>query len=228
MGNTVGNLSANFCDFRSSKLDAYILGLWCADGYHRGGGVGLSNTDEELIRRFLDFFKIHFANSKIRLRVYTNDLVGRKYKQFGLRNISVCNSEKARKVAYHVYVNCISLLREISSKKYAKKQFKNKQVAWAYISGRFDGDGTIGKDLRRDIRISYTTRPEARMDLAIFRKLGFRKTKIYYYRTSNAYVIYVSRFESKKFVEGCYNFSAKLQKLALGSRRDSADLRISA
>jgi hypothetical protein len=35
MGNTVGSMNTDFWDFKT-KDDAYILGLWCADGYHWG------------------------------------------------------------------------------------------------------------------------------------------------------------------------------------------------
>ena len=45
--------------------------------------------------------------------------------------------------------------------------------------------------------------------------------KIYRYRTSNTFVIYISRFYINKFTNGISPYSIKLQKLVLGSRRDS-------
>lgn len=78
----------------------------------------------------------------------------------------------------------------------------------------------IGKDLKRDLRISYTTKQEAGQDKKILESLGLQLCKVYYYRTSSAYVLYVSRSESKKFVGNCIQHSLKLQKLAFESRRD--------
>lgn len=221
MGNTVGNSSANFCDFYSSQAHAYVLGLWCADGYHRTSSIGLSNINPQLIQKFLEFLKKTFSDERLRLKVYISDSTPKDYSNFGVPNVSVLYSQKAKNVAYHLYVNSRGLLREfVKAKQYPVKQFSNNKIAWAYIAGRFDGDGTIGKDLKRDLRISYTKKEEAEQDKIILESLGLYQCKVYYYRTSSAYVLYVSRSESKSFVEACIPYSIRLQKLAFESRRD--------
>lgn len=226
MGNTVGNSSANFCNFYSSKAQAYVLGLWCADGYHRTSSIGLSNINPQLIQKFLEFLKKTFSDERLRLKVYISDSTPKNYLDFGVQSISVLYSKKAKNIAYHLYVNSRGLLREfVKAKQSQIKQFANTEIAWAYIAGRFDGDGTIGKDLKRDLRISYTRKEEAEQDKSILESLGLYKCKVYYYRTSSAYVLYVSRNESKKFVEGCLQHSVRLQKLVLESRRDLISVR---
>lgn len=216
MGNTVGNSSANFCDFYSSKAHAYVLGLWCADGYHRTSSIGLSNINPKLIEKFLEFLKQIFNDDRFRLRVYISDSTPKDYLNFGVKTISVLYSKKAKNIAYHLYVNSRGLLREfIQAKQLPAKQFESNEIAWAYMAGRFDGDGTIGKDLKRDLRISYTKQQEAQQDKAILESLGLYQCKVYFYRTSSAYVLYVSRNESKKFVENSVQHSVRLQKLVL-------------
>ena len=49
MGNTVGSVNTNFCNFFSDEEGFYILGLWCADSYWWGSSIGLSNTNIDLI-----------------------------------------------------------------------------------------------------------------------------------------------------------------------------------
>ena len=52
MNNIVGSTSINFCDFLHSERDAYILGLWCSDGYYQRrrhlAGATLTLRDESV------------------------------------------------------------------------------------------------------------------------------------------------------------------------------------
>lgn len=219
MGNTVEKSNANFCNFSSSQSDAYLLGLWCADGYHRSSSIGLCNINIKLISSFVDFFRKFFTSDRLKLKVYVSEASGRDYQDFGIADVKLFNSEKAKSIAYHIYVNSRPLLREFKKAKILDKYFKSKSIGWAYIAGRFDGDGTSGKDLKRDIRISYTTKQEAEYDKELLFRLGVC-TKIYWYRTSSTHVIYVPRGEAKDFVKNCLSHSAKLQKLAFDFRRD--------
>ena len=50
--------------------EAYTLGLWCADGYHRTSSFGLSSIDLKLIQCFAKYLLKNFANERLRLRVY--------------------------------------------------------------------------------------------------------------------------------------------------------------
>ena len=220
MGNTVGDSSAGFCKFFADPSHAYILGLWCADGYHRTSSIGLSNVNENLIQKFADFLKTLLPADRLKLKVYLNRNIVAKTVSFGILDIKNFYSAKAKQPAYHVYVNSRPLLSEFKLAKLSNKDFDSIQATYAYLAGRFDGDGTIGKDMRRDLRISYTTKLEAEADKELLEKLGFRLCKVYYYKTSVAYVLYVSRFEAEKFIEKILLYSLRLQNSAFESRRD--------
>lgn len=219
MSNTVGNPSTNFCNFYENHDHAYVLELWCADGYHRSSSIGLSNINPELIERFRMFLVSLFISDRLRLRIYKPGTILKDSLNFGINKVSVLSSKKAKYVAYHVYVNNRPLLREFKKAKQAQKTFANCENGWAYIAGRFDGDGTIGKDLKRDLRISYTTFDDANKDVSLLNYLGL-DPKIYRYETSHTFVIYIPRSGSRIFVENCLTHSVRLQKLVLGSCRD--------
>jgi intein/homing endonuclease len=190
MGNTVGSASTNFCNFFSNEKDAYILGLWCADSYWWASSIGLSNTDTDLIERFKKFLRRFFPENRIKFN----------------RN--------------HLFVNSRPLLREFISAKDSLEKLKNTKVIRAYIAGRFDGDGSIDKNLRNDCRIVYGKKKEAENDKEFLKRIGIRNTKIYYYRNARTFCLYISRYETGRFLEKILPYSVKLQKLVLAPRRD--------
>lgn len=197
----MGNSSAGFCNFPNSIEDYYILGLWCADGYHWTSSMGLSSIDRALIKKFRIFLSRLFPENKIKLHQYTTG--------------------KRRYIGYKLYVNCRPLLRIFKRfKENNERKINNGEAIKAYIAGRFDGDGCISKDLARDCRMSYGNEIDAKLDADLFKEIGITP-KIYRYRTSNTFVIYISRLETKKFIDAINKYSIKLQKLALGTRRDS-------
>ena len=190
MGNTVGSKETNFCNFFENEKDAYILGLWCADGYWWSSSIGLSNVDMSLINLFKDFF----------LRIFPKERI--KYN----RN--------------HLFVNSRPLLREFLRGREILQSMQNKNAIKAYFAGRFDGDGSIDKNLRNDCRIVYSRRSEAETDKILLDKMGINNTKIYYYKTARTFCLYVSRFQAKDFLENIFKYSIKLQKLVSLPRRD--------
>ena len=201
MDNTVGSPSASFCNFPKSIEDYYILGLWCADGYHWTSSIGLSSIDLALIKKFRKFLLKLFSEDRIKLHQYTTG--------------------KRRHVGYKLYVNCRPLLRIFKEfKDDSERKLNNADAIKAYMAERFDGDGCISKDLRRDCRISYGNHTDAKLDSDLLKEIGIAP-KLYWYRTSNTFVIYVSRFDTKEFIDAISKYSTKLQKLVLGSRRDS-------
>ena len=201
MDNTVGSPSTNFCNFPNSIEDYYILGLWCADGYHWTSSIGLSSIDMALIKRFRKFLLRLFPENKIKLHEYTTGK--RKY------------------IGYKLYVNCRPLLRIFKKfKDNSERNLSDINSIKAYFAGRFDGDGCISKDLKKDCRISYGNYLDAKLDYDLLDKIGMTHSKLYKYRTSNTFVIYISRFDTKKFINILGEYSTKLQKLVLGSRRD--------
>lgn len=202
MDNTVGSSSANFCNFPNSNEDYYILGLWCADGYHWTSSIGLSSIDLALIQRFREFLLKLFLKDRIKLDQY--------------------NTGKRKYVGYKLYVNCRPLLRIFKSFKDSfERKLSNANAIKAYMAGRFDGDGCISKDLKRDCRISYGNYQDAKLDYNLLDKIGITNSKLYKYRTSNTFVIYISTKDVNTFLNSIFKYSVKLQKLALGSRRDS-------
>ena len=190
MGNTVGSASTNFCNFFSKEKDAYILGLWCADSYWWSSSIGLSNTDSDLINEFRKFLKRLFPEDRIRFN----------------RN--------------HLFVNSRPLLREFIAARGNLERLKKSNIVKAYFAGRFDGDGSIDKNLRNDCRIVYGKRIEAEIDKKLLERINIRKVKIYYYKSARTFCLYVSRYESEKFIKGILPYSLKLQKLVLAPRRD--------
>src|SRR3989344_707056 len=201
MGNTVGSANTDFWNLKT-KDDAYVVGLWCADGYHWTSSIGISNTDTDLIEKFREFFLKFLPPERLRLRIYQPDKFLRRTK------------------AYHLYVNSRSLLRMFKEFKNDAKKFIDKDLILPYIAGRFDGDGSVAKDFYRDCRIVYGSREEAKNDLALMKLLGFQKMKIYDYRTARTFCLYFSRLETNKFPSLIYPYSIRLQKSVFVPRRD--------
>lgn len=201
MDNTVGSSSTSFCNFPKSTEDYYILGLWCADGYHWTSSIGLSSIDLSLIQKFRDFLSELFSKDRIKLDRY--------------------NTGKRKYVGYKLYVNCRPLLRIFKEFKDNGERKLDTEAAGAYMAGRFDGDGCISKDLKKDCRISYGNYQDAKLDYDLLPSIGITNSKLYRYRTSNTFVIYISTKDVDKFKEHISKYSVKLQKLVLGSRRDS-------
>lgn len=190
MGNTVGSTSTNFCNFFSNEEEAYILGLWCADSYWWSSSIGLSNTDSDLIKRFRKFLRTYFPEERIKF----ND--------------------------NHLFVNSRPLLREFIAAKNSLENLKSTKVIRAYLAGRFDGDGSIDKNLRSDCRIVYGKKSEAEKDREFLKRIDIRNVKVYHYKSAKTFCLYISRYEAKKFIESILPYSWKLQKLVLVPRRD--------
>ena len=201
MGNTVGSTSTNFCDFFTNPQNAYILGLLAADAYWWTSSLGVSSVDHELQEMFRKFIlRLGFPKERV----------------------------KKSKSNNHLYVNSRPLLRSYKADLQRIRLLNKPDLIRAYLAGRFDGDGCINEDLRRDCRIVYgekKEKEEAILDRKLLKKIGVKNTNIYYYRTSGTYCIYVFRNEVEKFLKALLPYSIKLQKLVLVSRRDLASLK---
>lgn len=202
MGNTVGSANTDFCDLEFNKETAYIIGLWCADGYHRTSSIGISNTDTELVNAFRIFFLKKFREERIKMRTYAPDIF------------------KRRTTAYHLYVNSRSLLRTFREYKRNVSKYISGTFIAPYMAGRFDGDGSVAKNFRNDCRIVYGSREEAEEDLALMRSLGFEKMRTYEYRSARTFCLYFSRYETNMFLSLIYPYSIRLQKSVFAPRRD--------
>ncbi len=88
------------------------------------------------------------------------------------------------------------------------------------MAGRFDGDGSIGKDFYRDCRIVYGTKKEAEQDLEFLKALDLEKSKVYEYKAAKTFCLYISRLETRTFLSLLYPYSLRLQKSVFVPRRD--------
>lgn len=195
---------------------AYILGLWCADGYYWSSSIGITNVDKRLVDRFSLYLKRFFPEERLKLRVYRplgEMPLTKKTKSYPMR--------LAKQDAYQLYVNSRPLLRAFQN---AEKRVSNLESEFilAYFAGRFDGDGSIDQNLRNDLRISYSNRQEAEVDQQLLCRLRCYRSRIYHYRSARTYVLYVSRYDANQFLHDMVTYSVKAQSLL--PRRDSSVL----
>jgi hypothetical protein len=191
MGDTVGR------EISLLNKDAYILGLWLADGYWWSSSVGISNTDSGIIKRFRKFLEKRFPEERIKTRIYKATMM-----------------KKARRDLYHVYVNSRSLLREFR-KAGRLRYLINTEDLYKYFAGRFDGDGSVDKDMKTDCRIVYGSLKDADQDKKLLEKLGY-KPKTYFYKKAKTYIIYLKPRDAKDFIQKIKLYSIKL----ISPRRD--------
>lgn len=202
----MGSTNTDFCNFKLNQKVAYIFGLWCADGYQWSSSIGLSNTDPDLIKQFSKFFLELFPPERLKWQIYYPNNKGRVLR------------------AYHLYVNSRPLLRRFRKiRQNLKKYIKERELILPYMAGRFDGDGSVAKDFRRDCRIVYSNYQEAKVDSDLLHKLNFKKVKIYHYRSARTFCLYISRLEASNFLSQIYFYSVKLQKSVFVPRRDSLE-----
>ncbi|MFH1585058.1 MAG: hypothetical protein ABIB12_02950 [Patescibacteria group bacterium] len=189
-------MNTNFCDFLANVRNAYILGLLAADSYWWSSSLGVSSVEQELQEKFHEFARaLGFSEERI----------------------------KVSKSGNHLYVNSRPLLRAYKAALPRIRDLEDRELIRAYIAGRFDGDGCLNRDLRRDCRIVYgekAEKEEAFTDRMLLRKIGVMETSINYYRTSGTYCLYVFRGVVGVFLEAIAPYSIKLQKLVFMPRRD--------
>jgi intein/homing endonuclease len=88
---------------------------------------------------------------------------------------------------------------------------------WAifpYLAGRFDGDGSVASDGRQDVRIAYGSLPEALNDQQLLQQVRAYRTRVYRYAKARTWVLYVSRFDARDFLNDLRPFSSKLLQQA--------------
>lgn len=195
-GNTVGSFGG--FELWTDKESAYILGLWCADGYWRSSSIGITNVDERIIDRFTRFLERYFSKDRIKLRIY-NPL-----NQHGIHPMRL-----AKQTAYQLYVNSRPLLRAFRLAEQSVTQLP-KEYTWPYFAGRFDGDGSVAHNLRNDLRIVYSNQPEALGDQALLKRVGV-KTSVYHYSKARTYVVYVRCCDANRFITSIRPYSVKIK-----------------
>lgn len=224
-GVIVGSTDTDFCNVLLSKpQNAYVLGLWCADGYHRTSSIGLSTVNEKLANRFRDFFLNYFDSERVKLRVYlpldADVASASSYlrKALHVQTVRQYYLKKAKVPTLHLYVNSRPMLRSFREARVAVLHETKPEVLFAYFSGRFDGDGSVARDKRSDCRIVYSNQDEAENDKNILVRLGFKLTKVYHYKGARTYCVYISRIETTKFLEHIFVYSPLQKSVSVPSR----------
>lgn len=213
MGNTVGSFS-ELNTLITNHESAYILGLWCADGHHRTSSIGLTNVDRRLAKRFASYLRTLFPRKRLKWQIYYP--LGHKPR--GL-NVPMQPLRKAKHVVYRPYVNSRPLLRLFQAAEQQASKLPRRFIL-AYFAGRFDGDGSVDKNLRNDLRIVYSNKAEAEVDQRLLQKLDHYQTSVYHYRGARTYVIYVSRYDANQFLHDIAPYSVIVKSLL--PRRDSS------
>mgnify|MGYP000429758016 CR=1 FL=1 len=204
MGNTVGSTSANFCNFFEKQEDSYILGLWCADKYFWSSSVGISNSDPALVKEFIEFFRNYLPKERLRLRIYLpddslkidQDLLERVKQEHVKRK----EAKKASQIGYHLYVNSRPFLRDFKKAEKDLANLEDPEMIKAYFAGRFDGDGSVNKNLKTDCRIVYKNEKSAEKDKKLIEKTDIKKVKVYEYKNAGTYCLYIYEEEAPKFM----------------------------
>lgn len=219
----MGSMNAPFCNFLKSPKNSYILGLWCADGYHRTSSVGISTIDTRIVQSFYNFLSTFFSKERIKLKFYYPfvsstegefewlEKVGKIFRNF---------SSKATALAHHLYVDSRPLLRSFREARSVLEAMSGQEIIAAYFAGRFDGDGSLAADGLSDCRIVYATFNEARLDKALLEKLSILRSNIYNYRKAKTFCLYIYKSDVPQFLSRIQEYSIKLQRRAFIPRRD--------
>jgi intein/homing endonuclease len=155
----------------------------------------------------------NFAKERLRLRVYIPTAYSGLFpSNLGkiCQKISCLRVRKAKHISYHIYVNSRPLLRRFKELKTNLKMISNDKII-PYLAGRFDGDGSVAGDFRRDLRIVYGNIKETALDKELLSRVRGYKTKIYRYKKANTYCLYVSRYDTKNFLQDILPFSRKMR-----------------
>ncbi|MBI4994795.1 LAGLIDADG family homing endonuclease [Candidatus Peregrinibacteria bacterium] len=206
-------MNAPFYNLFKSPFEAYILGLWCADGYHRTSSIGISTTNERILSTFYAFLKNLFAINRLKLKLYYPEVSSTEgeykwRKRVGkiFRNIS----RKATSLAYHLYVDCRPLLRSFQDSRTRVNTITKPALIAAYFAGRFDGDGSIALNKKNDCRIVYSNFNEVMIDKKLLERLGIVYTSIYHYKKAKTFCLYIHTGETRNFISRIKKFSIRL------------------
>jgi hypothetical protein len=180
--------------------DAYALGLWCADGYHRSSSVGLSNVDPILIARFAEYLQEILPPERLRVRVYaaSTAMIDQRILDLPAITIRLCTPVKMQRVAYHVYVNSRPLLRRFRRWRDQLDRLDGEMIG-PYIAGRFDGDGCLGSGRVPGSRICYTSESDAVRDRELLLRAGLQNVGISHYRKAAEWCLYVHVVDENAF-----------------------------
>lgn len=204
--NTVGSSNALHSLITNCE-SAYIFGLWSADGYYWSSSIGITNVDRKLVDRFARYLETLFSKERIKLRTYYPQ--GQKPREATGPTYPM---RLAKQLAYQLYVNSRPLLRLFQKAERDVALLPIKYIP-AYFAGRFDGDGSVDKNLRNDLRIVYGNKEEAETDQSLLAKLKRYKTRVYHYRSAQTHILYVSRDDAEQFLHNIRPYSIKVQSI---------------
>ena len=168
-------------------VDAYAVGLWCADSYWWSSSAGISNVEPDLVVRFSGYLSRDYPRERLRLRVYEVPGNPPDERVTALTDrISIRPASKMKRTAYHLYVNSRPLVRRLFALRTRLEEIPDRLLP-AYLAGRFDGDGNLGATPR----IAYTTEEEARTDQRLLARIGVEHTSVLHYARASEYCIYL-------------------------------------
>jgi intein-encoded DNA endonuclease-like protein len=175
---------------------AYVLGLWCADSYWWSSSIGISNVEPELVVRFAAYLRGLLDPERLRIRVYEVKGDPPDTRVLALTTkISIRPAGKARRTAYHAYVNSRALVRRFQAQKARLEEVIPEAFIGPYFAGRFDGDGSWGSRPR----VAYTTREEAEVDARMLARAKVHRTSVLTYRDAGTVCVYIHRSELDRF-----------------------------
>ena len=194
-----------------SDRDAYALGLWCADGYHRSSSIGLSNTNVDLVYWFGAYLASLLGGERLKLRAYVVDGSPIDSRIMGLVSgrVSRCRPFKMKQTAYHIYVNSRPLLRLFRDRRRNISSIPRDRIP-SYLAGRFDGDGSVGTSRVPGIRIVYSSRAEADTDAILTNAIGISSPSVYEYSAAREWCVYVPKEHVRFLLQLISPFSLRL------------------
>lgn len=166
------NFSIKYCNpaFHTKKellIDPYILGCLLGDGYLSSKGIGFSNTENDILKKFQIYFKDKFINEKVESRV--------------------------RKCDLYVHLEKYKLINKLSHQKFIPENYlySNTEDRLNLLKGLLDTDGHIVTG--NESQIEYSTTSEQLKDniITLVRGLGGRcsfKERLGKYKKNNKYI----------------------------------------
>ncbi len=157
-----------------SENDAYILGLFKADGYTWTGTFGITNRNQKILEK-ADKILSKFGHIKWR-----SDEKG---------FFRVCVTSRPRKREF------LKIMKETE-----ESLINNKSMISSYFAGKYDGDGSYWKKARLRFKITYGKPKNINFDQKLLLSFGI-SSKIRKYKNANAFDLEISSGDALIFFD---------------------------
>lgn len=159
---------------KCSENDAYILGLFRADGYTWTGTFGITNRNQKILEKAAKIL------SKFGQNKWRNDEKG---------FFRVCITSRPRKREF---------LKAMENTE--KSLIDNKLMIASYFAGKYDGDGSYWKKTRLRFKITYGKPENIEFDQKLLLSVGI-SSKIRKYKNANAFDLEISSGDALAFFD---------------------------